>query len=91
MLSQKLVTCLVVYVCFTHTQYVLKFSILYDYGNSILTTYFILTGVIKRNALTTDTTKKQYKDLVRVWLSNARDRAGGRKNRPRDQLAVNDE
>ena len=42
------------------TQDALKCYCLYDYGNCILTTYFILTGVIKRNALTTETTKKEY-------------------------------
>ena len=42
------------------TQDALKCYCLYDHGNCILTTYFILTGVIKRNALTTETTKKEY-------------------------------
>ena len=73
------------------TQDALKCYCLYDYGNCILTTYFILTGVIKRNALTTKTTKKEYEDSVRVWFSNARDRAGGRDNRPRSHHVVNSE
>ena len=53
--------------------------------------YFILTGVVKRNALTTETTKKEYEDAVRVWFSNARDRAGGRENRPCSHHVVNSE
>ena len=73
------------------TQDALKCYCLYDYGNCILTTYFILTGVIKRNALTTETTKKEYEDSVRVWFSNARDREGGRDNRPRSHHVVNSE
>ena len=80
-------------LCFINsTQDALKFYCLYDYGNNcILTIYFILTGVIKRNALATETTKKEYEDSVRVWFSNARDRAGGRDNRPRSHHVVNSE
>ena len=67
----------------------LKLSCLYDYCMCIVTTYFILTGVMKRNPLTTDTTH-DYEDSVRVWFSNARDRTGGRENRPRSHHVNNE-
>ena len=67
------------------TQDALKCYCLYDYGNCILTTYFILTGVIKRNALTTETTKKEYELRLGAGVVQQRPREGGRARQPSSQ------